>query len=164
MCRVLYFLSLPLSKNCAKNTKKHMALNIVQKSKGIWASKSYSSLVYFLPILILGGLVFSHIIGAFICQFLFDVSFFWRNSCCFLAFCFFVIEARFVLYWFVLCRFVLCWFEYFGCPIITFVCAMFFDITWGRALLLFCHCFFLHFFGAIVTVVHSDWRLILTHI
>ena len=53
-----------------------MALNIIQKSKGIWASKSYSSLVYFLPILILGGLVFSHIIGAFICQFLFDVSFF----------------------------------------------------------------------------------------
>lgn len=53
-----------------------MALNIVQKSKGIWASKSYSSLVYFLPILILSGLVFSHIIGAFICQFLFDVSFF----------------------------------------------------------------------------------------
>ena len=53
-----------------------MALSIIQKSKGIWASKSYSSLVYFLPILILGGLVFSHIIGAFICQFLFDVSFF----------------------------------------------------------------------------------------
>ena len=53
-----------------------MALNIVQKSKGIWASKSYSSLVYFLPILILIGLVFSHIIGAFICHFLFDVSFF----------------------------------------------------------------------------------------
>ena len=53
-----------------------MALNIVQKSKGIWASKSYSSLVYLLSILILGGLVFSHIIGAFICQFLFDVSFF----------------------------------------------------------------------------------------
>ena len=53
-----------------------MALNIIEKSKGIWASKSYSSLVYFLTILILGGLVFSHIIGAFICQFLFDVSFF----------------------------------------------------------------------------------------
>ena len=53
-----------------------MALNIIQKSKGIWTSKSYSSLVYFLIILILGGLVFSHIIGAFICQFLFDVSFF----------------------------------------------------------------------------------------
>ena len=53
-----------------------MALNIVQKSKGIWASKSYSSLVYFLPILILSGLVLSHIIGALLCQFLFDVSFF----------------------------------------------------------------------------------------
>ena len=53
-----------------------MALNIIQKSKGIWASKSYSSLLYFLPILILSSLVFSHIIGAFICQFLFDVSFF----------------------------------------------------------------------------------------
>ena len=53
-----------------------MALNIVQKSKGIWASKSYSSLIYFLPILILSGLVLSHIIGAFICQFFFDVSFF----------------------------------------------------------------------------------------
>ena len=53
-----------------------MALNIIQKSKGIWASKSYSSLVYFLPILILTGLVLSHTIGAFICQFLFDVSFF----------------------------------------------------------------------------------------
>ena len=53
-----------------------MALNIIQKSKGIWVSKSYSSLVYFLPILILSGLVLSHIIGAFICQFLFDESFF----------------------------------------------------------------------------------------
>ena len=53
-----------------------MALNIVQKSKGIWASKSYSSLLYFLPILILSGLVLSHIIGALLCQFLFDVSFF----------------------------------------------------------------------------------------
>ena len=53
-----------------------MALNIIQKSKGIWASKSYSSLIYLLPIIILSGLVLSHIIGAFICQFLFDVSFF----------------------------------------------------------------------------------------
>ena len=53
-----------------------MALNIIKNSKGIWASKSYSSLVYFLPILILCGLVLSHIIGAFLCQFLFDVSFF----------------------------------------------------------------------------------------
>ena len=33
-------------------------------------------LIYFLPILILSGLVLSHIIGAFICQFLFDESFF----------------------------------------------------------------------------------------
>ena len=53
-----------------------MALNIIQKSKGVWASKSYSSLIYFLPILILSGLVLSHIMGAFMCQFLFDVSFF----------------------------------------------------------------------------------------
>ena len=53
-----------------------MALNIIQNSKGIWASKSYSSLVYFFLILILGGLVFSHIIGSFICNFIFDVSFF----------------------------------------------------------------------------------------
>ena len=53
-----------------------MALNIVQKSKGIWASKSYSSLIYFFPILILSGLALSHIIGAFLCQFLYDVSFF----------------------------------------------------------------------------------------
>ena len=53
-----------------------MALNIIKKSKGIWASKSYSSLVYFLPILILSGLVISHLIGAFLCQFIFDVSFF----------------------------------------------------------------------------------------
>ena len=53
-----------------------MALNIIHKSKGIWESKSYSNLVYLLPILILSGLVLSHIIGAFICQFLFDVSFF----------------------------------------------------------------------------------------
>ena len=53
-----------------------MALNIIHKSKGIWVSKSYSNLVYLLPILILSGLVLSHIIGAFICQFLFDVSFF----------------------------------------------------------------------------------------
>ena len=53
-----------------------MALNIVHKSKGIWASKSYSSLIYFLPILILSGLVLSHIIGAFLCQLLYDVSFF----------------------------------------------------------------------------------------
>ena len=53
-----------------------MALNIIQKSKGIWASKSYSSLLYFLPILILSGLVLSHIIGALLCQLLYDVSFF----------------------------------------------------------------------------------------
>ena len=53
-----------------------MALNIVQKSKGIWASKSYSSLLYFLPILILSGLVLSQIIGALLCQLLYDVSFF----------------------------------------------------------------------------------------
>lgn len=53
-----------------------MALSIIKKSKGIWATKSYSSLVYFLPILILSGLVISHVIGTFICQILFDVSFF----------------------------------------------------------------------------------------
>lgn len=53
-----------------------MALNIVYRSKGIWASKSYSSLLYFFPILILSGLLLSHIIGIFICHFLFDVSFF----------------------------------------------------------------------------------------
>ena len=53
-----------------------MALNIVHRSKGIWASKSYSSLLYFFPILILSGLLLSHIIGIFICHFLFDVSFF----------------------------------------------------------------------------------------
>ena len=53
-----------------------MALKIVYRSKGIWASKSYSSLLYFLPILILSGLLFSHIIGSLICNFLFDVSFF----------------------------------------------------------------------------------------
>ena len=53
-----------------------MALSIIKKSRGIWVTKSYSSLVYFLPILILSGLVISHVIGAFICQFLFDVSFF----------------------------------------------------------------------------------------
>lgn len=53
-----------------------MALKIVYRSKGIWASKSYSSLLYFLLILILSGLLLSHIIGTFICHFLFDVSFF----------------------------------------------------------------------------------------
>ena len=53
-----------------------MALKIVYRSKGIWASKSYSSLLYFFPILILSGLLLSHIIGIFICHFLFDVSFF----------------------------------------------------------------------------------------
>ena len=53
-----------------------MALKIVYRSKGIWASKSYSSLLYFFPILILSGLLFSHIIGSLICNFLFDVSFF----------------------------------------------------------------------------------------
>ena len=53
-----------------------MALKIIYRSKGIWASKSYSSLLYFFPILILSGLLFSHIIGSLICNFLFDVSFF----------------------------------------------------------------------------------------
>lgn len=53
-----------------------MALNIIHKSKGIWVSKSYSSLLYFLPILILSGLVLSQIIGALLCQLLYDVSFF----------------------------------------------------------------------------------------
>lgn len=53
-----------------------MALRLREKSKGVWAQKSYSSLVYYLPILILSGLIISHIVGALFCKFLFDVSFF----------------------------------------------------------------------------------------
>ena len=34
-----------------------MALRLREKSKGVWAQKSYSSLVYYLPILILSGLI-----------------------------------------------------------------------------------------------------------
>ena len=57
-----------------------MALNIIKNSKGVWASKNYSSLIYFLPILILVGLFVSHIVGAIFCRILFDVSFFSSNQ------------------------------------------------------------------------------------
>jgi len=53
-----------------------MELSIIEKSRGIWSGKSYSALLYYLPIVILGGLVISHILGAFFCQLLFDISFF----------------------------------------------------------------------------------------
>ncbi len=53
-----------------------MGFSLVDKSRGIWSKKSYSSLLYYLPIVILGGLMSSHIVGAFVCQLVFDISFF----------------------------------------------------------------------------------------
>jgi len=53
-----------------------MGLSIIEKSRGIWSGKNYSTLLYYLPILIFGGLIISHILGAVFCQLLFDISFF----------------------------------------------------------------------------------------
>lgn len=53
-----------------------MGFSLVDKTRGIWSKKSYSTLLYYLPIVIVMGLMSSHIVGAFICQWVFDVSFF----------------------------------------------------------------------------------------
>lgn len=53
-----------------------MGFSLVEKTRGIWSKKSYSTLLYYFPIVIVMGLMSSHIVGAFICQWLFDISFF----------------------------------------------------------------------------------------
>lgn len=53
-----------------------MGLSIIENSRGIWSKKSYSTLLYYLPIVILAGLITSHVFGAVFCQLLFGISFF----------------------------------------------------------------------------------------
>lgn len=57
-----------------------MGFKLVEKTRGIWSKKTHSNLLYYLPIVIMGGLMTSHIVGAFVCQLVFDVSFFSRTK------------------------------------------------------------------------------------
>ena len=53
-----------------------MGLNILEKSKGIWSDSTYANLLYYLLVIILGGLMSSYIVGAIFCQFVYGISFF----------------------------------------------------------------------------------------
>ena len=53
-----------------------MGLNIATKTKGIWKNTSYSTLLYFLLVVILGCLISSYLLGSIVCLLLFDISFF----------------------------------------------------------------------------------------
>lgn len=53
-----------------------MGLNIIEKTKGVWSETSYSTLLYLLLVVILGGLISSFLVGAVICQFVYGISFF----------------------------------------------------------------------------------------
>ena len=53
-----------------------MGLNILEKSKGIWSDITYANLLYYLLVIILGGLISSYIVGAIFCQFVYGISFF----------------------------------------------------------------------------------------
>ena len=53
-----------------------MGFSVIEKSRGIWSKKSHSTLLYYLPIVIMAGLMISHVLGAFFCQLVFDISFF----------------------------------------------------------------------------------------
>jgi len=53
-----------------------MGLNFIEKSKGIWSDSGYSNLLYYLLVVILGGLIISYIVGAVFCQFVYGISFF----------------------------------------------------------------------------------------
>ena len=53
-----------------------MGLNIIEKTKGVWSETSYSTLLYLLLVVILGGLISSFLVGAVICQLVYGISFF----------------------------------------------------------------------------------------
>ena len=53
-----------------------MGLNIIEKTKGVWSEISYSTLLYLLLVVILGGLISSFLVGAVICQLVYGISFF----------------------------------------------------------------------------------------
>lgn len=53
-----------------------MGLNIATKTKGIWNNTSYSTLLYYLLVVILGCLISSYLLGSVVCLLLFDISFF----------------------------------------------------------------------------------------
>ena len=53
-----------------------MGLNIIEKSKGIWSNSAYANLLYYLLVVILGGLISSYMVGAIFCQFVYGISFF----------------------------------------------------------------------------------------
>ena len=51
-------------------------MNIIEKTKGVWSETSYSTLLYLLLVVILGGLISSFLVGAVICQLVYGISFF----------------------------------------------------------------------------------------
>ena len=53
-----------------------MELKIIEKTKGVWTETSYSTLLYLLLVVILGGLIGSYLLGAVVCQLVYGISFF----------------------------------------------------------------------------------------
>lgn len=53
-----------------------MGLRIIEKSKGIWSQTNHSTLLYYLLVVILGGLIASYLLGAIFCQAVYGISFF----------------------------------------------------------------------------------------
>ncbi len=57
-----------------------MGLKIIKMTNGVWKNTSYSTLLYFLLVVILGGLISSYLIGSVVCLLLYDISFFSSSS------------------------------------------------------------------------------------
>jgi len=53
-----------------------MDLKLIEKTKGVWINTSYSTLLYLLLVVILGGLISSYLLGSFVCQLVYGISFF----------------------------------------------------------------------------------------
>jgi len=53
-----------------------MEFKIIQKTKGVWTNTSYSTLLYLLLVVILGGLISSYLLGGIVCQLVYGISFF----------------------------------------------------------------------------------------
>ena len=51
-------------------------MKIIEKTKGVWTETSYSTLLYLLLVVILGGLIGSYLLGAVVCQLVYGISFF----------------------------------------------------------------------------------------
>ena len=52
-----------------------MDLKLIEKTKGIWKETSYSTLLYFLLLLILVGLISSYLFGSIVCKLVYGISF-----------------------------------------------------------------------------------------